>query len=48
MVAAGQRQYFGVRGKGLKGACGHEAVESQHETGVGGSLHPFTKGYYPK
>ncbi len=48
MVAAGERQYFGVGGKGLTGACGHEAVGSQHGTGVGGSSHPFLKGYYPK
>jgi hypothetical protein len=31
----------------LNGACGSEAVDSQHGTGGGGSWHPCTKGYIP-
>ncbi len=29
-------------------ACRNEAVDAQHGTGVDGSSHPCTKGYYPK
>jgi hypothetical protein len=35
------------RVKGLNGACGNEAVDSQHGAGVGESSHTCTKGYYP-
>jgi hypothetical protein len=43
----------GILGRGEQGAgqnetCGNEAVDFQHGTGVGGSSHPRTKGYYPK
>ncbi len=35
-------------GERSKGQNRNEAVDSQHGTGVGGSLHPHAKGYYPK
>jgi hypothetical protein len=38
-----------VRGaRGKMGLVGNEAVDSQHESGVGESLHPCTKDYYPE
>jgi hypothetical protein len=36
-----------VRGRGQK-LVGNWVVDTQHGTGVEGSSHPFTKGYYSK
>ncbi len=44
---SGVKGVFGVGGKGLNRTCGSEAVDSQHETGAFGSLHPHIKSYNP-
>jgi hypothetical protein len=46
-VEMGLRWMFGV-GWGQKVFVGKGAVDSQHGTGVEGSLHPCTKGYHLK
>jgi O-antigen ligase len=46
-VAMGLRGLFGVEVR-AKRACGKGAVNSQHGSGVEGSLHPYTKCYHPK
>ncbi len=43
VVSVGWRGYLGERSKGWRGACGNEAANSQHGTGVGGSFQPRTK-----
>ncbi len=44
----GGRGIWGEGSNRHNGACGNEAVDSQHGTGMGGSSHPHTKSYYPK